>query len=311
MITTFAIPELDHQTQCCVTIGSFDGLHKGHRSILKQLVKEASLKGLKSLVFTFDPHPRTVLSQGAPLQLLSTLDEKKNSLEQLGIDYLVIFPFNLEFSRLTARDFVKTILVKGLHTKKIIIGYDHRFGRNRNADIDDLIEFGCEFNFEVQQIQAKQIDAISISSTKIRKALQEGAILTANSYLGYHYSLSGTVVKGNQLGRTLGYPTANIQVNEPLKLIPYQGVYIATSTIDGNKVYGMMNIGTKPTVDGKNQTIEIHFFDVDQDLYNRNLNIELLHRIRDEKKFETIKHLKEQLQIDKAQSLQWIKQKKA
>ncbi len=311
MITTFAIPELDHQTQCCVTIGSFDGLHKGHRSILKQLVEEASQKGLKSLVFTFDPHPRTVLSQGAPLQLLSTLDEKKNSLEQLGIDYLVIFPFNLEFSRLTARDFVKTILVNGLHTKKIIIGYDHRFGRNRNADIDDLIEFGCEFNFEVQQIQAKQIDAISISSTKIRKALQEGAILTANSYLGYHYSLSGTVVKGNQLGRTLGYPTANIQVNEPLKLIPYQGVYIATSTIDGNKVYGMMNIGTKPTVDGKNQTIEIHFFDVDQDLYNRNLNIELLHRIRDEKKFETIERLKEQLQIDKAQSLQWIKQKKA
>lgn len=311
MITTFAIPELDHQTQCCVTIGSFDGLHKGHRSILKQLVEEASQKGLKSLVFTFDPHPRTVLSQGAPLQLLSTLDEKKNSLEQLGIDYLVIFPFNLEFSRLTARDFVKTILVNGLHTKKIIIGYDHRFGRNRNADIDDLIEFGCEFNFEVQQIQAKQIDAISISSTKIRKALQEGAILTANSYLGYHYSLSGTVVKGNQLGRTLGYPTANIQVNEPLKLIPYQGVYIATSTIDDNKVYGMMNIGTKPTVDGKNQTIEIHFFDVDQDLYNRNLNIELLHRIRDEKKFETIEHLKEQLQIDKAQSLQWIKQKKA
>lgn len=311
MITTFAIPELDHQTQCCVTIGSFDGLHKGHRSILKQLVEEASQKGLKSLVFTFDPHPRTVLSQGAPLQLLSTLDEKKNSLEQLGIDYLVIFPFNLEFSRLTARDFVKTILVNGLHTKKIIIGYDHRFGRNRNADIDDLIEFSYEFNFEVQQIQAKQIDAISISSTKIRKALQEGAILTANSYLGYHYSLSGTVVKGNQLGRTLGYPTANIQVNEPLKLIPYQGVYIATSTIDGNKVYGMMNIGTKPTVDGKNQTIEIHFFDVDQDLYNRNLNIELLHRIRDEKKFETIERLKEQLQIDKAQSLQWIKQKKA
>ncbi len=311
MITTFAIPELDYNTQCCVTIGSFDGLHKGHMSILKQLVEEASQKGLKSLVFTFDPHPRTVLSQGAPLQLLSTLEEKKNNLEQLGIDYLVIFPFDLEFSRLSARDFVTTILVKGLHTKKIIIGYDHRFGRNRNADIDDLIEFGREFNFEVQQIQAKQIDAISISSTKIRNALQEGSISTANSYLGYHYSLSGTVVKGNQLGRTLGYPTANIQVDESLKLIPYQGVYIAKSTIDNEEVYGMMNIGTKPTVDGKVQSIEIHYFNFEQNLYDRSLKIELLHRLRDEQKFETIKQLEEQLQIDKAQSLQWIKQKKA
>ena len=311
MITTFAIPELDYNTQCCVTIGSFDGLHKGHMSILKQLVEEASQKGLKSLVFTFDPHPRTVLSQGAPLQLLSTLEEKKNNLEQLGIDYLVIFPFDLEFSRLSARDFVTTILVKGLHTKKIIIGYDHRFGRNRNADIDDLIEFGREFNFEVQQIQAKQIDAISISSTKIRNALQEGSISTANSYLGYHYCLSGTVVKGNQLGRTLGYPTANIQVDESLKLIPYQGVYIAKSTIDNEEVYGMMNIGTKPTVDGKVQSIEIHYFNFEQNLYDRSLKIELLHRLRDEQKFETIKQLEEQLQIDKAQSLQWIKQKKA
>ncbi len=311
MITTFAIPELDYNTQCCVTIGSFDGLHKGHMSILKQLVEEASQKGLKSLVFTFDPHPRTVLSQGAPLQLLSTLEEKKNNLEQLGIDYLVIFPFDLEFSRLSARDFVTTILVKGLHTKKIIIGYDHRFGRNRNADIDDLIEFGREFNFEVQQIQAKQIDAISISSTKIRNALQEGSISTANSYLGYHYCLSGTVIKGNQLGRTLGYPTANIQVDESLKLIPYQGVYIAKSTIDNEEVYGMMNIGTKPTVDGKVQSIEIHYFNFEQNLYDRSLKIELLHRLRDEQKFETIKQLEEQLQIDKAQSLQWIKQKKA
>jgi riboflavin kinase/FMN adenylyltransferase len=311
LITTFAIPELDYNTQCCVTIGSFDGLHKGHMSILKQLVEEASQKGLKSLVFTFDPHPRTVLSQGAPLQLLSTLEEKKNNLEQLGIDYLVIFPFDLEFSRLSARDFVTTILVKGLHTKKIIIGYDHRFGRNRNADIDDLIEFGKEFNFEVQQIQAKQIDAISISSTKIRNALQEGSISTANSYLGYHYCLSGTVVKGNQLGRTLGYPTANIQVDESLKLIPYQGVYIAKSTIDNEEVYGMMNIGTKPTVDGKVQSIEIHYFNFEQNLYDRSLKIELLHRLRDEQKFETIKQLEEQLQIDKAQSLQWIKQKKA
>ncbi len=311
MTTTYTIPVLDPQTKCCVTIGSFDGLHKGHQTILKQLVEEATKKGLKSLVFTFDPHPRTVLSEGAKLQLLTSLEEKKKVLEELGIDYLVVYPFDLEFSRLTAREFVENILVKGLHTKQIIIGYDHRFGRNRNADIDDLIEFGKEFEFEVQQIQAKQIDEISISSTKIRTALKKGDITTANTYLGYHYQLKGEVVHGNQLGRTIGYPTANIQIDEPNKLIPYQGVYIATAIIDSTKVYGMMNIGTKPTVDGTKQTVEIHFFDLDKDLYQSNISIALLHRLRDEQKFETIKHLEEQLQKDKAQSLSWIKQKKA
>lgn len=311
MTTTYTIPVLDPQTKCCVTIGSFDGLHKGHQTILKQLVEEATNKGLKSLVFTFDPHPRTVLSEGAKLQLLTSLEEKKKVLEELGIDYLVVYPFDLEFSRLTAREFVEDILVKGLHTKQIIIGYDHRFGRNRNADIDDLIEFGKEFEFEVQQIQAKQIDEISISSTKIRTALKKGDITTANTYLGYHYQLKGEVVHGNQLGRTIGYPTANIQIDEPNKLIPYQGVYIATAIIDSTKVYGMMNIGTKPTVDGTKQTVEIHFFDLDKDLYQSNISIALLHRLRDEQKFETIKHLEEQLQKDKAQSLSWIKQKKA
>jgi riboflavin kinase/FMN adenylyltransferase len=311
LTTTYTIPVLDPQTKCCVTIGSFDGLHKGHQTILKQLVEEATKKGLKSLVFTFDPHPRTVLSEGAKLQLLTSLEEKKKVLEELGIDYLVVYPFDLEFSRLTAREFVENILVKGLHTKQIIIGYDHRFGRNRNADIDDLIEFGKEFEFEVQQIQAKQIDEISISSTKIRTALKKGDITTANTYLGYHYQLKGEVVHGNQLGRTIGYPTANIQIDEPNKLIPYQGVYIATAIIDSTKVYGMMNIGTKPTVDGTKQTVEIHFFDLDKDLYQSNISIALLHRLRDEQKFETIKHLEEQLQKDKAQSLSWIKQKKA
>jgi len=310
LISSTTLPKLQKDTYCCVTIGSFDGVHKGHISILKNLITEAQHNGLKSVVFTFDPHPRTVLSNSEPLRLLSSTSDKIDTLKKLGVDYLVMYPFDKAFSRLTAEEFVKTILVDGLHTKKIIIGYDHRFGRNRTASIDDLIDFGKTYNFEVAQIQAKQIDSISISSTKIRTALEEGAISTANSFLGYNYSISGTVISGNQLGRTLGYPTANIKSIDSLKLIPYQGVYIVKSYIDHQEVFGMMNIGTKPTVDGTKQTIEVHFFNWNTDLYTKTISIELLHRLRDEQKFYSINDLKVQLQKDKANSLEWIKQKK-
>ena len=310
MISSTTLPKLQKDTYCCVTIGSFDGVHKGHISILKNLITEAQHNGLKSVVFTFDPHPRTVVSNSEPLRLLSSTSDKIDTLKKLGVDYLVMYPFDKAFSRLTAEEFVKTILVDGLHTKKIIIGYDHRFGRNRTASIDDLIDFGKTYNFEVAQIQAKQIDSISISSTKIRTALEEGAISTANSFLGYNYSISGTVISGNQLGRTLGYPTANIKSIDSLKLIPYQGVYIVKSYIDHQEVFGMMNIGTKPTVDGTKQTIEVHFFNWNTDLYTKTISIELLHRLRDEQKFDSINDLKVQLQKDKANSLEWIKQKK-
>jgi len=310
LISSTTLPKLQKDTYCCVTIGSFDGVHKGHISILKNLITEAQHNGLKSVVFTFDPHPRTVLSNSEPLRLLSSTSDKIDTLKKLGVDYLVMYPFDKAFSRLTAEEFVKTILVDGLHTKKIIIGYDHRFGRNRTASIDDLIDFGKTYNFEVAQIQAKQIDSISISSTKIRTALEEGAISTANSFLGYNYSISGTVISGNQLGRTLGYPTANIKCIDSLKLIPYQGVYIVKSYIDHQEVFGMMNIGTKPTVDGTKQTIEVHFFNWNTDLYTKTISIELLHRLRDEQKFDSINDLKVQLQKDKANSLEWIKQKK-
>lgn len=310
MISSTTLPKLQKDTYCCVTIGSFDGVHKGHISILKNLITEAQHNGLKSVVFTFDPHPRTVLSNSEPLRLLSSTSDKIDTLKKLGVDYLVMYPFDKAFSRLTAEEFVKTILVDGLHTKKIIIGYDHRFGRNRTASIDDLIDFGKTYNFEVAQIQAKKIDSISISSTKIRTALEEGAISTANSFLGYNYSISGTVISGNQLGRTLGYPTANIKSIDSLKLIPYQGVYIVKSYIDHQEVFGMMNIGTKPTVDGTKQTIEVHFFNWNTDLYTKTISIELLHRLRDEQKFDSINDLKVQLQKDKANSLEWIKQKK-
>jgi riboflavin kinase/FMN adenylyltransferase len=241
------------------------------------------------------------------MKQLNTLAEKTNLLSALGIDNLVIHPFDAAFSRLTAEEFVKQVLVDTFKIKKIIIGHDHRFGRNRTANIDDLIEFGNKFGFEVEEISAKEINEVSISSTKIRNALTEGNIELANNYLGYYYSLTGIVSKGKQLGRTIGFPTANIKIVEEYKLIPQNGVYIVQSNLDGIMYHGMMNIGTRPTVDGTTQTIEIHFFDFQKELYNQKITISLLHRMRSEQKFESVDALKKQLDKDKITALAIIK----
>jgi riboflavin kinase/FMN adenylyltransferase len=291
-----------------VTIGTFDGVHTGHKKILEQLMKSAHEMECESLVLTFFPHPRIVLQEGTELKQLNTLDEKIELLENLGIDNLVIHPFDKEFSRLTAEEFVKDVLVTIFKAKKIIIGYDHRFGRNRTADINNLIDFGNKYKFDVAQISAKEINEVSVSSTKIRAALTEGNIELANTFLGHTYSLTGTVTKGKQLGRTIGFPTANIKIDEDYKLIPAHGVYIAKSIINQKTVYGMMNIGTKPTVDGTTQTIEIHFFDLNENLYNEKITISLLKRIRSEQKFESLDALKKQLHLDQKISLDYISQ---
>ncbi|NBU82719.1 MAG: riboflavin biosynthesis protein RibF, partial [Flavobacteriaceae bacterium] len=251
-----------------VTIGTFDGVHLGHRKILKQITKSAQSLHCESLVLTFFPHPRMVVQEDTEMKQLNTLDEKIKLLDNLGIDNLIIHPFDKEFSRLTAEEFVEKVLVDIFKIKKIIIGYDHRFGRNRTATIDDLIQFGEIYGFEVEQISAEEINEVSISSTKIRNALLEGNIGLATRYLGYNYTLTGIISKGKQLGRTIGFPTANINIEEEYKLIPLKGVYIAKSVLNGKTFFGMMNIGTRPTVDGTTQTIEINFFDFKQDLYN-------------------------------------------
>jgi riboflavin kinase/FMN adenylyltransferase len=290
-----------------VTIGTFDGVHLGHKKILEQIVENAHSQNCESLVLTFFPHPRTILQADSEMKQLNTLAEKTNLLSALGIDNLVIHPFDAAFSRLTAEEFVKQVLVDTFKIKKIIIGHDHRFGRNRTANIDDLIEFGNKFGFEVEEISAKQINEVSISSTKIRNALTEGNIELANNYLGYYYSLTGIVSKGKQLGRTIGFPTANIKIVEEYKLIPQNGVYIVQSNLDGIMYHGMMNIGTRPTVDGTTQTIEIHFFDFQKELYNQKITISLLHRMRSEQKFESVDALKKQLDKDKITALAIIK----
>lgn len=290
-----------------ITIGTFDGVHLGHKSILEKM-KNATLENIyESVVLTFFPHPRMVLQQDSSIKLLNTIDEKATLLEKFGIDNLIIHPFDEAFSNLSAEEFVKEILVDKLKIHKIIIGHDHRFGKNRSADINDLISFGKKYGFEVEQISAKEIDEIAISSTKIRKALLEGNIKLANEYLGYPYFISGKVVDGKKIGRTIGFPTANIQINESYKLLPRNGVYIVSSEIKNVLHFGMMNIGNNPTLGDNEQSIEIHFFDLKEDIYNENLQIAFLENIREEHKFNSITELQTQLEKDKVFSLDFIK----
>ncbi|WP_046743992.1 bifunctional riboflavin kinase/FAD synthetase [Kordia zhangzhouensis] len=288
------------ESPSAITIGTFDGVHLGHKKIIENLI--AKSEGLSTMLLTFFPHPRMVLQQDATIKLINTIEERIQLLEATGLDTLIIYPFNREFSRLKARDFVRDFLIEHLNLKKIIIGYDHRFGRNRTANIDDLREFGEAFDFKVEEIQAKEIDDITISSTKIRKALNEGDIVTANTYLGYEFMLTGTVISGKGLGNQIHFPTANIHIKESYKLIPKQGVYFVKSTLNDTIVFGMMNIGTNPTVAGKKQTIEVHFFDFEGDLYGKKIQVQLIERLRDERKFSSVEKLKAQLEKDKEAS---------
>jgi len=304
--TVHSISKYNQQHPVAITIGTFDGVHIGHRKILEKVINHAKDASLKSAVLTFFPHPRMVLQKDTDIKLLNTIDEKIAILTKMGLDILVIHPFTKEFSRLSATEFVRDLLVNKLKSKKIIIGYDHRFGRNRNANITDLIAFGNALDFSVEEIPAQEIDDVSISSTKIRKALESGNITTANAYLGYEYMLTGIVKKGKGLGRQLNFPTANLAIEENYKLIPKIGAYTVKSTLLGKVVYGMMNIGYNPTVNGKVQSIEIHFFDFKEDLYDQEIQVDMLHRLRDEHKFESLDALKEQLAKDRENSIEFI-----
>lgn len=296
-----------HSTKKTIlTLGTFDGVHFGHKKILERITQNTEDGKYESLVLTFFPHPRMVLQEKSEIKLLNTIAEKTKLLEKTGIENLVIHPFNESFSRLTAEEFVHSILVDQFHIQKIIIGHDHRFGRNRTADINDLIAFGAEYGFEVEQISAQEIQDVSVSSTKIRKALNEGNMALANDYLGYNYFLSGEVVKGKQLGRTIGFPTANIQIEEDYKLIPKTGVYAVKAIVDQKEVFGMMNIGFNPTVSGEKQTIEVNLFDFDEDIYGKKIEVSLLKYLREEQKFGSIDLLKEQLNQDKLNALNFV-----
>ncbi|MEN8844989.1 MAG: bifunctional riboflavin kinase/FAD synthetase [Candidatus Arcticimaribacter sp.] len=291
---------------CSLTIGTFDGVHIGHREIIDRLVKSAREKNHLAVVLTFFPHPRMVLQKDTSIRLIDTLKEKERLLASLGVDILVIHPFSKEFSRQTADEFTRDILVKAFKIEHLIIGYDHRFGRNREATVDDLINAGETYGFSVEKIEAQEIASVNVSSTKIRAALEEGKMKIATDYLNRPFRLSGKVIEGEKIGRTINFPTANLHIEETYKLMPCDGVYFIQSQLENTLVYGMMNVGFRPTLEGEKRSFEVHFFDFKQDLYGALLHIDLLELIRKEKKFDSLEMLKAQLEEDQAKCRQLI-----
>jgi riboflavin kinase/FMN adenylyltransferase len=287
------------QNASILTIGTFDGVHVGHQKIIKDLVKVAKKNNLCSIVLTFFPHPRMVLQKNSDLKMIDTLEEKQQFLKKMDVDVLIVHPFSKTFSRLTALEFTRDLLVNQLKISQLVIGYDHRFGRNREATIDDLKSFGLDYNFTVYEIPSQDIESIAVSSTKIRNALNKGDLKTANQFLGRPFGLTGTVIKGDGIGKKLGFPTANIQVKQDYKLRPQNGVYLVRSKLTGIDFFGMMNIGIRPTVSGKTTQTEIHFFNLDQNLYDLEIPLEVLEKIREEIKFNSTNELTEQLKKDR------------
>jgi riboflavin kinase / FMN adenylyltransferase len=283
-----------------VTIGTFDGVHLGHQKIIQQVLAESNACGGESVLITFNPHPRKIVQPEKSLMQLTTMDERIELLKQQGINNMVIVPFTKEFSQQTALQYIHHFLVEKFHPFKIIIGYDHKFGNNREGDFRLLEQYAKEFNYSVKEIDEELIQDAIISSTKIREALLEGNVKLAKTYLGYDYFFKGVVIEGNKLGRTIGYPTANLQMENPDKLVPGNGVYAVTCQLEGEtRIHnGMMNIGTRPTVDGLNLMIEVNIFDFDEEIYGRHLKVWLRHYLRSEVKFSGIDALKEQLHKD-------------
>lgn len=289
-----------------LTIGTFDGVHIGHQKIIKRLNQIKSHSKDKSMILTFYPHPRRVLHHGNEIKMLNTFDEKIQLLDKFDLDHLVVEPFTAEFSRLSALGFVRDILVNQLYIKKLVIGYDHHFGKNREGNFEQLKEYGELYGFEVEEIPAQEIENVSVSSTKIRDAIEKGEIEKANIYLGYHYLLTGDIVKGEGLGRKINFPTINLYIKEDYKLIPKTGVYIVKTILNQKTIYGIMNIGIRPTVSGKGQTIEIHLLDYQGNLYGLKMQIEVLKRLRDEHKFNSVEELVRQIKKDENAARVWV-----
>jgi riboflavin kinase/FMN adenylyltransferase len=282
-----------------VTTGTFDGVHVGHRTILDRLKSTAARVNGQSVVVTFHPHPRLVLfPDDNDLRLIDTLEERVELLRGTGIDHLVVLEFTREFSRITSLDYVRNILVSKLGTMKLVMGYDHHFGRNREGTLAHLREFGPVYGFEVEEIPAHDVDAVAVSSTKIRKALAEGDVATATRYLGRPFALAGSVIQGDRLGRTLGFPTANIGHIDPLKMMPRDGVYKVEADVAQGTFRGMLNIGVRPTLGSVEHRVEVHLFHFDADLYGQPIAVRFMERIRDERQFNDLDQLRTQLMAD-------------
>ena len=289
-----------------VTLGIFDGVHRGHRALLDCLVSRAKGAKGESVVITFSPHPRLVLDpKRVNLSFLTTMEEKKVLLENANVDHLVIIEFNNNFSNIQACDFIKEVLVKKIGTKHLIIGYNHHFGRKGEGDFNTIKHCAESLDFKVEQVQGYHTEEGAISSSSIREALLKGRLDEANKWLGYSYSISGTIVEGRQIGRSIGFPTANIKPDYQYKLIPCNGVYAVEVQLDGLIYLGMLSIGSNPTVnnDSNARSIEVHILNFDKDLYGRAISIIFRKRLRDEIKFDSTDKLAEQMKLDKQQVL--------
>lgn len=300
----YNLQEFTKPKNAIVTSGTFDGVHLGHQKILQRLITLCQGSDGESVVITFWPHPRIVLfPYQTDLQLLTTIDEKIALFEQTGIDHLIIIPFTKEFASLDSNSFIKDILIDQIGTKKLVIGYDHKFGKNREGSFEYLKAHEKELNIEVEEIPRQDIDSSGISSTAIRKFLFKAEVRQAAKLLGRHYSLEGKITTGDKIGRTIGFPTANIELDDPHKLIPQDGAYAVTVTINGNKHNGMLNIGIRPTVSGMKKTIEVNIFDFDQDIYGHTIKVAFIQNIRNEQKFEGLEQLKAQLHTDRQKAI--------
>jgi riboflavin kinase/FMN adenylyltransferase len=292
-----------------VTIGTFDGVHLGHRKVIENLKKISQGSSGESVIFTFYPHPRIIVSsQEHNLRLLSTLEEKIVLLQQLGIDHLIIYPFTEEFSKLTYDQFVENILVNQIHLSCLVIGYDHRFGKGRQGDFESLKELSGKLKFNIERLDELSMEDNVISSTKIRKALEDGDVHKANQYLGYEYMLMGKVIEGRQLGRKLGFPTANIETEDSLKLVPGDGVYAVRVEVYGSLYKGMLNIGFRPTIEynADHRSIEVHIFDFDKDIYHSPITLYFVEKLRNEEKFSGLEELRLAMVRDRERSLKLL-----
>ncbi len=304
--------QLPKFSKSVITVGTFDGVHAAHKKILQQLATLANKINGESVLVTFHPHPKHVLqSSQSNLQLLSTVEEKIELLKDCGIQHLVIVPFTFDFAKISATDYIEQFLVNNFHPKKIVVGFNHHFGNNREGNLTMLRNAGLKHDFEVIEMEKQMEDEMTISSTAVRKFLLEGNILEANKLLGREYLMMGKVVEGKKLGRTIGFPTANIEVLNEHKLIPADGVYVVEVLIGSELYKGMMNIGNRPTVNGTNKTIEVNLFDFDKNTYGEMVKIFFHQRIRDEKKFNGLDELKAQLNLDKATANSFFENTKA
>ncbi|MCA0427853.1 MAG: bifunctional riboflavin kinase/FAD synthetase [Bacteroidetes bacterium] len=300
-----SLDEIGKINQAIVTQGTFDGVHVAHQVILKRLNDLKSGTGRETVLITYEPHPRMVLfPETHGLSLLTDLDEKIELLSSQGVDHLLVIPFTPEFSNLSSLDFIRSIIVEKLNTSHLVIGYNHRFGKNREGSFSHLREFSKTYGFEVDEIPEQDVDQVSVSSTKIRESLQKGSIKTATSYLGREYCITAKVVLGKQLGRTIGFPTANLEPRNPFKLVPQDGVYAVKVNWKGKSFGGMMNIGKNPTFPEKGRSMEVHIFDFTEDIYNQSIRVSFVDKLREEKKFSGIEELQSQLNRDKLRALE-------